>query len=86
VVTRAFASAGWQMEPQRHGTLSGLPVHVYEEDGEEVIKPCAEALIKETMLEQLMAAGFISFLTIKNTDRVEIWTMQSVARTRLFGL
>jgi len=85
VVTRAFASAGWQMEPQRYGTLSGLPVHVYEEDGEEVIKPCAEVLMKETMLEQLMAAGFIPFVTIKNTDRVEIWTMQSVARTRLFG-
>ena len=85
VVTRAFTKDGWQMEPHRYGTLSGLPLHMYEEDGEEAVKPCAEVLMKETMLEQLMAAGFISFVTIKNTDRVEIWTMQSVARTKLFG-
>jgi len=85
VVTRAFASDGWQMEPHRFGTLTDLPVHVYQEDGEKTTKPCAEVPMTETMLEQLLKAGFIPFVTIKNTDRVEIWTMQSVARTRLFG-
>ena len=85
VVTRAFASDGWEMEPHRFGTLTDLPGHIYDEDGEKVIKPCAEVLMKESMLEQILEAGFIPFVTIKNTDRVEIWTMQSVARTRLFG-
>ena len=65
--------------------LIDLPVHVYEEGGKKTTKTCAEILMKETLLEQLLKAGFIPFVTIKNTDRVEIWTMQAMARTRLFG-
>jgi type VI secretion system protein ImpC len=85
VVTRSFASDGWQMEPHRYGTLSGLPVHAYEEEGEQLIKPCAETLMRETMVAQLAAAGFIPFVTIKNTDQVKIWTLHSLTRKRLFA-
>ena len=85
VVTRSFASDGWQMEPHRYGTLSGLPLHVYEEDGEKLVKPCAETLMRETTVRQLVAAGFIPFVTIKNTDQVKIWTLQSLARKKLFA-
>jgi len=85
VVTRSFASDGWQMEPHRYGTLSGLPLHVYEEDGEKLSKPCAETLMRETMVKQLVAAGFTPFVTINNTDQVKIWTLQSLTRKKLFA-
>jgi type VI secretion system protein ImpC len=85
MVTRAFAGDGWDMELQRYTTLSDLPVHVYEESGEKVANPCAEALLRETIVRQMLEAGFIPFVSVKNTDQVKIPVIQSVTRSRLFG-
>jgi len=85
MVTRAFAVEGWDMALQRHTTLSDLPVHVYEESGEKMAKPCAEAVLRETIVRQMSEAGFIPFVSVKNTDQVKIPVIQSVSRTKLFG-
>ena len=75
----AFSRYGWAMRPGSMDTLDGLPMHVYKEDGESVLKPCAEVLLTEEAAELLLDRGFTPLVSIKGTGRVRVLRFQSVA-------
>jgi type VI secretion system protein ImpC len=75
----AFSRYGWQMRPGVVNQIDGLPLHVYKDDGESKVKPCAEVLLTEDSMEILLDRGFMPLLSIKDTDRVRLARFQSVA-------
>ena len=53
--------------------VNDLPLHVYQdEDGDEALKPCAEALLTDTQAQFIKDAGFTVLRSIKNQNAVLI--------------
>jgi type VI secretion system protein ImpC len=75
----AFSRHGWEMRAGMVDTVEGLPLHVYREDGDSRVKPCAEVLLTEEAATLLLERGFIPLLSMKDSDRVRILRFQSVA-------
>ena len=74
-----FARHGWAMRPGACDTVEGLPLHVYRQDGESELKPCAEVLLTEEAAALLLERGFMPLVSIKGTDQVRVLRFQSVA-------
>jgi type VI secretion system protein ImpC len=84
---QAFPSYGWDLRPGAHQEIRGLPLHVYDEDGEQQLKPCAEMLMTEGDAEWILERGFMPLVSIKNQDVVRLLRFQSIAEplARLSG-
>ena len=84
---QAFASYGWDLRPGAHQEIRGLPLHVYEADGEQQLKPCAEMLMTERDADWILERGFMPLVSIKNQDVVRVVRFQSIAEplARLSG-
>jgi predicted component of type VI protein secretion system len=61
--------------------VTGLPLHVYREDGEEVLKPCAEALMTEKEAEFLMEEGVMPLASLKGQDSALLVRFQSAGKS-----
>jgi len=75
----SFSRYGWQMRPGAIRDIDGLPIHLYEAEGEKRVKPCAEILMTEDAAEVLLDRGFIPMASIKDSDTVRVVRMQSIA-------
>lgn len=76
---QAFSSDGWDMLPGTHSLISGLPLHLYQADGESQIKPCAELLLSDADAESILDQGLMPLVSIKNQDAVRLLRFQSIA-------
>lgn len=87
LLAQSFVSEGWDLRPGTHQEIQGLPLHVYEEDGEQQLKPCAEIWMTEKDAEWIMEQGFMPLASLKNQDTVRLLRFQSIAEpaTRLSG-
>jgi type VI secretion system protein ImpC len=52
--------------------LTGLPLHLYQEDGETKATPCAEVLMTEDQARALMEAGLMPLVSYRDRDRVRL--------------
>ena len=59
--------------------VDGLPLHVYKEDGEARLLPCAEVLLSERAMGKILDKGFMPLLSMKNTDAVRLARFQSLS-------
>ena len=59
--------------------IDGLPLHVYREDDEPVAKPCAEIFMTEEDAENLLEAGFMPLVSVKNEPAAVLMRLQSIA-------
>jgi len=75
----SFSRYGWELRPGVLRDIDGLPLHLYQGDGEKLLKPCAEILMTEEVAGLLLDRGFIPLASIKNTDTVHVVRFQSVA-------
>ncbi len=75
----AFGRAGWDMQPGMAREIDGLPLHVYKEDGESRIKPCAEVLMTEDGAEALLENGVMPLASIRDRDTIRLIRFQSIA-------
>ena len=73
--------AGWI------GDETGLPLQVFEESGESMVKPCAEVLMTQRAAETISSRGIMPLASMKGEDRVRLLGVHSVARpeTSLVG-
>jgi len=77
---RAFSNDGWGMRPGTHAVIAGLPLHSYESEGEQQLKPCAEALLSEADTDWILEQGLMPLVSIKNQDAVRLLRFQSIAQ------
>ena len=75
------------MRPGQFAQIDRLPVHLYEEGGEKLAKPCAEVLLTEREIDWIMDEGYMALASIKGRDAVRLVRFQSIARplARLAG-
>jgi len=78
---QAYLNSGWQFKAGDVYEVDSLPLHVYEEDGESLIKPCAEIFIRDAGVNALAAAGLMSVRSIKGRDAVMIPRFRSIHRS-----
>jgi type VI secretion system protein ImpC len=60
--------------------IAGLPLHSYESEGEQRLKPCAEVLLSEADADWILEQGFMPLVSIKNRDTVRLLRFQSIAQ------
>jgi predicted component of type VI protein secretion system len=79
LLATAYREFGWSLSSGLASGLAGIPVHVYESDGEKHVTPCAEALLTERAMEVLIGKGLMPVLSIRGQDAVQVPRFQSVA-------
>jgi type VI secretion system protein ImpC len=77
---QAFTSDGWDLRPGTHATITGLPLHVYESEGESHLKPCAEMLLSESDAEWILEQGLMPLVSVKGQDAARLLRFQSIAQ------
>lgn len=77
---RSFSKQGWQMKNSMILDVANLPLHIYKQDGEKVIKPCAEIPMMDSTVEAIMDQGIMPLISFINQDRVRLGRFQSIAK------
>jgi type VI secretion system protein ImpC len=76
---QAFNQASWGLRPGMVSEIDNLPAHVYQEDGEGRLKPCAEVVLSERACDRILAAGVMPLLSLAGRDKVRLARFQSLA-------
>ena len=79
-IARGFEKLGWELKLSGAIDLDGLPMHVYKDDGESVVKPCAEVLLVERAADRITELGFVPIQSFKGGDTVRVRGIISVAK------
>jgi type VI secretion system protein ImpC len=79
LIGQAYRARGWSMAPGDVLDLGDLPAHVYEQEGETRLQPCAEALLTERAAEVMLARGIMPLLSFKGRNLVRLARFQSIA-------
>lgn len=80
LLARAFAEDQWSMRPEEELEVNGLPLHVYNDQGESVAKPCAETLLTEQSALRILDTGIMPLASLKDSDAVRLVRLQSIAQ------
>lgn len=79
LLAEAFSRSEWDMSPGDVQQIENLPLHVYEEDGESLVKPCAETTMTERGVERLLDAGIMPLVSFRGLDEIRLARFQSLA-------
>lgn len=79
LLAETYRKFGWEMSRGFELSVSGLPTHIFLEDGETRTKPCAEILMTEVICQKILDEGLMPLISFKNSDRVQLGRFQSVA-------
>jgi type VI secretion system protein ImpC len=79
LLAEAFTEQGWELRPGSHLEITGMPIHIYRQDGESVTKPCAEVLMTQTSAEEMIERGFMPLVSMKDQPTVRLLRFQSIA-------
>ena len=82
VLGESFSRDAWQLRPEQMQCLDGLPVHVYEADGESTCHSCGEYVLRESDLEYFANCGISPLISFRDQDRVAL-RMYSLGGTPL---
>ncbi len=80
---RTFSESGWEFSEGIQQDVEGLPLHVYEDAGESVVKPCAEILLTQRAADRIASHGIMPLASMKGEDRVRLLHLQSIASPSL---
>jgi type VI secretion system protein ImpC len=80
LLAQTFSEQEWEMRPGALAVIDGLPLHVYERDGESELKPCAEALLTEDAADQILERGLMPLVSLKGRDVARLVRFQSIAQ------
>jgi type VI secretion system protein ImpC len=75
---QAFSEYEWDFQPGIVQELEGLPLHVYEQEGESRIKPCAEVVMTVRAAEAILDRGMMPLICFKGSDSVRLARWQSI--------
>jgi type VI secretion system protein ImpC len=79
LLAQAFNEFGWNLTDGLGCDLSGLPMHIYESDGQKHVTPCAETILTERAFGILIDKGLMPVVSVKGRDAVRLPRFQSIA-------
>ena len=82
LLASSFAHQGWRMRPGEINQLDKLPLHYYEEDGENVVKPCAEIFLTERAIQKILQQGLIPLCSVRGSDSVRSSSFNSLSQSQ----
>lgn len=85
ILAQGYSQGGPGFRPEEIMEIEGLPLHVYESEGETTVKPCAEILMTVETAREIIQRGVMPLITMKGTDVVRLGMLQSVSSRRLAG-
>ncbi|MGH7616644.1 MAG: type VI secretion system contractile sheath domain-containing protein, partial [Gemmatimonadaceae bacterium] len=65
--------------PATHATIERLPLYVAPVDGEPTATPCAEALLSQRLVEEMLELGLTAIASPRDADEIRVPRIQSVA-------
>jgi len=74
LLAEEFAQDGWEMRVRANLEISGLPVHIHDDEA----KPCAEVLLTEREMDWILDQGYIPLASVKGRDAVRLVRFQSI--------
>ena len=78
-IARAFQLSGWEMEFAKVMNTEDLPLHFYPQNGQTVVKPCAEISLTDNGASRMITQGLIPLWSVKNSDRIHSGDFHSIA-------
>ena len=79
LLAQSFTSSGWEIGQRFVQDIDNLPMHIYKENGESKIKPCAELVMTLNAAEKLLEQGLMPVISYRDSDRVRVARFQSIA-------
>jgi type VI secretion system protein ImpC len=79
LLAQAYLQSGWSLHAGEVQQIDGLPIHVYQQNGESQIKPCAEVLLTVRAAEKIIKRGPMPLLTMKDAGSIRVGIFQSIA-------
>jgi len=80
LLAQSFSEYGWEMRPGVRAEIDGLPLHVYQQNGESELQPCSETLLTEEAAGRILERGLMPLVTLKGRDAVRLVRFQSMAK------
>ena len=78
LIGRSFSENGWMLRLGAFRDVEGLPLHVFQKEGEAQIKPCAETLLTDQAAERILERGLMPILSARGRDTVRLARFQSL--------
>ena len=78
---RSFSHAGWSLSAAWSPELDGLPIHVYSDDDESVLKPCGEVELILRAGSVLSDSGLTAVHSVRGQGSVRIPSLRSLSLT-----
>jgi type VI secretion system protein ImpC len=82
LLAEGYNRKGWSALPGHFTEVDNLSLHVYEEDGESMVKPCAEVLLTDRSAAVLNDAGLLVLRSTRHKDRITVPNFQSMASSQ----
>jgi type VI secretion system protein ImpC len=79
LLAQTFREFGWNLTGGLGCDLLGLPLHIYESDGQKHVTPCAETILIERAYTSLIDKGLMPVVSVKGRDAVRLPRFQSIA-------
>jgi type VI secretion system protein ImpC len=79
LLANSFSEFGWNLTDGLGCDLSGLPMHIYESDGQKHVTPCAETILTERAFGILIDKGLMPVVSVKGRDAVRLPRFQSIS-------
>ncbi len=79
LLAQSYRLFGWEMEQALRREIENLPMHIYQEDSETKTKPCAEIVLTEGMLENLLDSGLMPLISFRDSEKVRLARFQPVS-------
>jgi type VI secretion system protein ImpC len=76
---KTYAGHGWNWSQGLNNTVSELPMHLVDDNGQQAIKPCAEALLSDRALEFIISNGLMPLASSRNQGGIRLVRFQSIA-------
>lgn len=77
---QAFSEYGWNLRPGVFQEVDGLPLHIFRQDDQSMLKPCAEVSLTHKAAEIILEQGLMPLLSIKDRDAARLGRFQSIAK------
>lgn len=79
LIASSFLESGWSMNPGDQLEIGDLPALTYKEDGEVLLKACAEAFIPERIADEILGQGVMPLMSYKNRNAARVMRVQSIS-------
>ncbi len=79
LLAQSFSSFGWEFGQRILNELDGLPVHIYNQNGESKTKSCAEINMTHNACDTLIEQGLMPIISFRDTDILKLADFQSIA-------